>query len=291
MAPSISVGSQAQKIFYIPDVMNLSTQTKRLTVTDLRVMKREGRKIACMTAYDATFTVLQEEAGMDVILVGDSLGMVVQGYDSTLPVTVDDIVYHLKTVSRVSRCAFIIGDMPFMSYASPQQAIENAARLMQEGGAHMVKLEGSETQLSIVPELSQRGIPICAHLGLQPQAVHKMGGYRVQGRDESSAAGMLRDARALAERGADMLLLECVPAELAKSMSGSVEIPVIGIGAGGSCDGQILVLQDAIGLTMGRMPKFARDFSEQRQHPAQAIRAYIKAVKDGSFPADEHCFT
>ncbi len=269
----------------------MSVQTKRLTMTDFRRMKHEGRKIACMTAYDATFTVLEEKAGMNVILVGDSLGMVVQGHNSTLPVTVDDIVYHLKNVSRVSQSAFIIGDMPFMSYASPEQAIENAARLMREGGAHMVKLEGSETQLSIVPELSQRGIPVCAHLGLQPQAVHKIGGYWVQGRDESTATSMRRDAHALAEHGADMLLLECVPAKLAESISGSVAIPVIGIGAGSGCDGQILVLQDAIGLTAGRVPKFVRDFSDQQRHPAQAIRAYVEAVKDGSFPADDHCFS
>jgi len=253
-------------------------------------MKHEGQKIACMTAYDAAFTMLEERAGMDVILVGDSLGMVVQGHDSTLPVTMDDIVYHLKNVSRVSQSAFIIGDMPFMSYANPEQAIENAARLMREGGAHMVKLEGSETQLSIVPELSRRGIPVCAHLGLQPQAVHKIGGYWVQGRDESTAAGMLRDAHALEKHGADMLLLECVPAELAESISGSVEIPVIGIGAGGGCDGQILVLHDAIGVTVGRVPRFVRDFSDKQRHPLQAIRAYVEAVKDGSFPTDDHCF-
>ncbi len=268
----------------------MNIPTKHLTMTDLRGMKHEGQKIACMTAYDAAFTMLEERAGMDVILVGDSLGMVVQGHDSTLPVTMDDIVYHLKNVSRVSQSAFIIGDMPFMSYANPEQAIENAARLMREGGAHMVKLEGSETQLSIVPELSRRGIPVCAHLGLQPQAVHKIGGYWVQGRDESTAAGMLRDAHALEKHGADMLLLECVPAELAESISGSVEIPVIGIGAGGGCDGQILVLHDAIGVTVGRVPRFVRDFSDKQRHPLQAIRAYVEAVKDGSFPTDDHCF-
>lgn len=271
--------------------MSAQSNGKKLTLIDLQNMKREGQKIACMTAYDATFTSIIEKAGLDVILVGDSLGMVIQGHESTLPVTMDDMIYHLKTVSRVSQSAFIIGDMPFMSYTDPEMAIYNAARLMQEGGAHMVKLEGGETQLEIVPEMTRRGIPVCAHLGLQPQAVHKVGGYRVQGRDDSAADKMLHDAIALAENGADMLLLECVPMILATEITKAVDIPVIGIGAGSECDGQILVLQDAIGLTQGHVPKFVRDFSDQKKHPLQALQDYVLSVKQGSFPSEQHCFS
>lgn len=254
-------------------------------------MKQESQKIVCLTAYDATFTVVMEQAGVDVILVGDSLGMVIQGHDSTLPVVMEDIIYHLKCVTRVSQSAFIIGDMPFMSYATVEQAISNAARLMQAGGAHMVKLEGSDTQIEIVTELARRDIPVCAHLGLQPQAVHKIGGYKVQGRNDDAAARMIQQSNALVDAGADLLLLECVPAELAKAITEAVSIPVIGIGAGADCDGQILVLQDAIGLTTGHVPRFVRDFSEQSLHPHTAIREYVMAVRDGSFPATEHCFS
>jgi 3-methyl-2-oxobutanoate hydroxymethyltransferase len=271
----------------------LSTHGKKraLTLTGLHDMKQGGQKIVCLTAYDATFAAIIEKAGVDIILVGDSLGMVIQGHDSTLPVTMDDVVYHLRCVTRVSESAFIIGDMPFMSYATVEQAIKNAARLMQEGGAHMVKLEGSDTQIQIVTELAKRGIPVCAHLGLQPQAVHKIGGYRVQGREEDAAARMMQQSSALADAGADLLLLECVPEGLAKGITESVDIPVIGIGAGADCDGQILVLQDAIGLTSGHVPRFVRDFSEQSLHPETAIRRYVEAVRDGSFPAEEHCFS
>lgn len=265
--------------------------TARKTLTTLQKMKQAQQKIACLTAYDATFATLLEEADVDVILVGDSLGMVIQGHDSTLPVTMNDVVYHMQCVSRASRSAFIIGDMPFMSYSNADQAICNAARLMQEGGAQMVKLEGSDTQLDIVSELSKRGIPVCAHLGLQPQAVHKIGGYRVQGREEGDAARMIKDANALEVAGADLLLLECVPRVLAKTITEAVSIPVIGIGAGPDCDGQILVLYDALGITTGRVPKFVRDFSDQTSHPKTAITAYVKAVREGRFPADEHCFS
>lgn len=253
-------------------------------------MKQSGEKIACLTAYDACFTSILEEAGVDIILVGDSLGMVMQGHDSTLPVTMDDVIYHLGCVTRTSQRSFIIGDMPFMSYTSSEQAIMNAARMMQEGGAHMVKLEGSDTQLEVVRELARRGIPVCAHLGLQPQAVHKIGGYRVQGRTQDAAEKMMQDAAALEEYGADLLLLECVPAELARAVTEQSAIPVIGIGAGGDCDGQILVLQDAIGLTFSHVPKFVRDFSEKKLHPSAAVKAYVTAVRDGTFPAEEHCF-
>ena len=271
--------------------MSTHSVTKRKTLTDLQNMKQAGDKIVCLTSYDASFTSLIEAAGVDVILVGDSLGMVIQGHDSTLPVTMDDVVYHLQCVASVSQSTLIIGDMPFMSYATVEQTIKNAARLMQQGGAHMVKLEGSDTQIEIVTALASRGIPVCAHLGLQPQAVHKIGGYRVQGRGDDAAAKMMQQSNLLVDAGADLLLLECVPEALAKAITESVDIPVIGIGAGADCDGQILVLQDAIGLTAGHVPKFVRDFSEQRHHPTIAIVAYAAAVRDGSFPAKEHTFS
>jgi len=268
-----------------------SDKTGRVTLATLKNMKNDGDKIACLTAYDSTFAAILEEAGVDVILVGDSLGMVMQGHESTLPVTMEHIVYHLQCVARASQSALIVGDMPFMSYPDSGQAIRNAARLMQEGGAHMVKLEGGDTQLEIVSALTRRGIPVCAHLGLQPQAVHKIGGYRVQGRGERAAAKMMKDASALEESGADLLLLECVPQGLARAISQSVNIPVIGIGAGPDCDGQILVLQDAIGLTAGYVPRFAEDFSRQNKHPKAAIAAYVDAVRNGRFPAEGHCFS
>jgi len=264
---------------------------KRKTLTGLQTMKQNGEKIVCLTAYDASFTSLIEKADVDVLLVGDSLGMVIQGHDSTLPVTMDDVVYHLQCVMRTSESAFVIGDMPFMSYATVDQAISNAARLMQDGGAQMVKLEGGDIQVEIVQALASRGIPVCAHLGLQPQAVHKIGGYRVQGRDEAAAANMMQQSTSLVEAGADILLLECVPEALAKTITEAVDIPVIGIGAGGDCDGQILVLQDAIGLTAGHVPKFVQDFSRQELHPSLAIKAYVSAVREGSFPTKDHCFS
>ena len=260
------------------------------TLPALREMKRAGEKIVCVTAYDATFAALAEEAGVDVVLVGDSLGMVVQGHASTVPVTVDDVIYHLRAAGRGISHALLMGDMPFMSYTDAPMAIANAARLMREGGACAVKLEGGETQLDIVPQMSRRGIPVCAHLGLQPQSVHKIGGYRVQGREAAAAERMQKDAVALGEGGADMLLLECVPAALAKRITQSVDIPVIGIGAGADCDGQILVMHDAVGLTRGHVPKFARDFSAQKKHPLAALKDYVQAARDGDFPAREHCF-
>lgn len=270
----------------------MSTQTvaNRATLNTLRAMKARGEKIACMTAYDSSFTRLIEEAGTEVILVGDSLGMVVQGHDSTIPVSMDDMVYHLQCVSRVSQSALIIGDMPFMSYNSVEQALANAARLMQQGGAHMIKLEGGDTQLGIVKEMTRRGIPVCAHLGLQPQTVYKMGGYKVQGRGDDAAQQMLNEATALVEAGTDMLLLECVPHMLATEIAQQVDVPTIGIGAGAGCDGQILVLQDAIGLNTQHVPRFVRDFSAQQKHPAQALKDYVAAVKAEAFPGAEHCF-
>lgn len=261
-----------------------------ITLNTLRDMKRVGEKFACLTAYDASFARLIDDAGVEVILVGDSLGMVVQGRETTLPVTVEDIVYHSRCVARGRSRALLMVDMPFMSYATPEQALRNAARLMQEGGAHMVKLEGGAVQADIVRQLTERGIPVCAHLGLQPQSVHKLGGYRVQGREASAAQVMRDDARALQAAGADMLLLECVPAVLAAEITLASEIPVIGIGAGVGCDAQVLVLYDMLGITLGKRPKFSKNFMQDNPTPQAAIAAYAQDVKHGAFPAPEHIF-
>ncbi len=260
-----------------------------ITLTTLREMKRRAEKIACLTAYDASFAALLEQAGVELLMVGDSLGMVVQGHDSTLPVTLADMIYHARCVRRGSRRAFIVADLPFMSYASTAQATGNAARLMQEGGAHMVKLEGGAWLLETVRELTARGIPVCAHLGLLPQSVHQLGGYRVQGRDDSSAQTLLNDARALEQAGAGLLVLECVPAALAQQITQSLTIPVIGIGAGADCDGQVLVLYDVLGLIQ-EPPKFSKNFLQGEHNIESAVRAYVKAVKTGAFPAAEHRF-
>lgn len=261
-----------------------------VTVTTLAKMKRNGERIACLTAYDASFAHLLDEAGVEVLLVGDSLGMVVQGRDTTVPVTMDQMVYHCAAVARVRRRALLMADMPFMSYATTEQALRNAARLMQEGGAHMVKLEGGAIQVETVRQLSGRGIPVCAHLGLQPQSVHRLGGYRVQGRDSAAAGMMLQDACALENAGADALLVESVPSALAAEITRAVGVPVIGIGAGPACDGQVLVLYDMLGITPGYRPKFARDFMHGQSSIRAAVKDYVQAVKSGAFPAPEHCF-
>jgi len=260
-----------------------------VTLTTLREMKRKGEKIACLTAYDASFAAALDGAGVDLIMVGDSLGMVIQGHDSTLPVSVADMIYHTRCVRRGSQRAFIVTDLPFMSYASSAQALGNVARLMQEGGAHMVKLEGGAWLADTVHELTQRGIPVCAHLGLLPQSVHQLGGYRVQGRDAGTAQTLLNDARAMEQAGAGLVLLECVPAALAQQITQALKVPVIGIGAGKDCDAQILVLHDALGLTP-KPPKFSKDFLHGADGIREAVLAYVKAVKVGEFPGPEHSF-
>ena len=262
----------------------------RTTVTTLRKMKQAGEKITCLTSYDASFAQILEEAGVDILLVGDSLGMVIQGQDSTLPVTLGDMIYHTKMVSGVSHQAMVMADMPFMSYATPRQALFSAGRLLKEGGAHIVKLEGGAPMIETVHELTSHGIPVCAHLGLLPQSVNKLGGYKVQGRDEAAAHDMLMDARAMEEAGADILLLECVPSILAAEISSALEIPVIGIGAGPQCDAQVLVLYDMLGITPGKRPSFSKDFLQESGDIRGAIAAYVQAVKNGTFPADEHSF-
>ena len=266
------------------------SKTKKVTINTLREMKAAKEKISCLTAYDVSFAELLDNAGVDVVLVGDSLGMVIQGFDSTIPVTMDDMVYHGKVVSRGLKRAFLILDMPFMSDASTQQAVENAGRFMKECGANMVKLEGGADQKELVETLTKLGIPVCAHLGLQPQRVHKLGGYKVQGRDVSGAQKMLEDARVLEQAGADLLLLECVPAALSKQVTEQASIPVIGIGAGNQTDGQILVLYDILGVSSGHIPKFSKNYMQQADSIQQAVELYNKEVKSKQFPDEEHTF-
>lgn len=253
-------------------------------------MKQDGEKIATLTAYDASFARIIDDQGIDVILVGDSLGMVIQGHDTTVPVTVDDMVYHSRAVARQCKHALLMVDLPFMSYTYPIQAIENATRLMQEGGAQMVKLEGGTPQAEIVQKLSLHGIPVCAHLGLQPQSVHKQGGYHVQGKDKKAALQMIEDAAMLQDAGADALVLECVPNLLAQEISSNLSIPTIGIGAGPHCDGQVLVLHDMLGIT-ANAPRFSKDFLQQSGNITEAIAHFAIAIKEGTFPEDKHCFT
>ena len=261
-----------------------------VTTATLIQMKQQHEKIAVLTGYDASFASLIEDAGVEVILVGDSLGMVIQGQESTLPVDVEEIVYHTQCVARGRRKALLIADMPFMSYSSAEQALGTAGRLMKDGGAHMVKLEGGATQLETVRQLTANGIPVCAHLGLLPQSVHKLGGYRVQGRDDESARIMKEDALALETAGAQMLVLECVPTQLAREISEALAIPVICIGAGPGCDGQVLVIYDMLGITPRQSPRFVRNFLVGASSIPDALSQYVKAVKEGSFPAEEHSF-
>ena len=262
-----------------------------VNVSTLRKMKQDGEPIACLTAYDASFAQLVDMAGTDLVLVGDSLGMVIQGHETTVPVTVDNMVYHTSIVARGMRHAFLVSDLPFMSYASPEQALANAVRLMQEGGAMMVKLEGGRSQVAVVECLAEHDIPVCAHVGLKPQSVHKIGGFRVQGRDSFAADQMVADAVALESAGADLMLLECVPNEVAKTITQTLNVPVIGIGGGPHVDGQILVLYDMLGITQGRTPRFVKNFMDGADSPLTALRSYVGAVKDKSYPAKEHCFS
>jgi len=262
-----------------------------VNVATLAKMKAEGEPIACLTAYDASYGALVDAAGVDLVLVGDSLGMVIQGHDTTVPVTVSDIIYHTKSVARGLRRAFLVSDMPFMSYTNPGQALQNAVQMMQEGGAMMIKLEGGDGQLEIVEHLARHDIPVCAHLGLKPQSVHKIGGFKVQGRDAKQASKMVDTAKRLQDSGADLVLLECVPNELGERIRGAIEVPVIGIGAGPNVDGQILVLYDILDITQGRTPKFVRNFMSGNDSPLAAIQSYVKSVKEREYPAPEHCFS
>jgi len=262
-----------------------------VNISTLRKMKQDGEAIACLTAYDASYAALVDAARTDLVLVGDSLGMVIQGHDTTVPVTVADIVYHTRIVSRGLRRAFLVADMPFMSYSKTGQALDNAVRLMQEGGAMMVKLEGGDGQIDVVEHLAHHDIPVCAHLGLKPQSVHKLGGFKVQGREPDQAEKMLKSAERLQNAGADIVLLECVPNEVGALITAALSVPVIGIGAGPDVDGQILVLYDILDITQGRTPKFVRNFQADYSSPLDAVSGYVRAVKDRSYPAPEHCFS
>ncbi len=261
-----------------------------VTINTLAQMRAAGEKIACITAYDASFAALVDAAGVDVVLVGDSLGMVIQGHHTTVPVTMDQMVYHCAAVARGVQHAFLMADLPFASYTSRELALANSVRLMQEGGARMVKLESGASQLDIVEYLTSHDIAVCAHLGLKPQSVHKTGGFRVQGREEQAAARMLADARALEAAGADLLLLECIPAALGGEITRGVHVPVIGIGAGPDTDGQILVLYDVLDIIAGRKPRFVRNFMVDSGNCQAAVAAYVAAVRGATYPAPEHCF-
>lgn len=256
----------------------------KVTLTELGMMKKDGSKIACLTAYDAGFSRILDETGVDVVLVGDSLGMVVQGHATTLEVTLADMIYHTRLVSAACRRALIVADMPFMSYATPARALGNAARLISEGGAEVVKLEGGAVMAETVRQLSAQGIAVCAHLGLTPQSIHKLGGHRVQGKEQADADRILRDASLLAEAGACLLVLECVPPDLAQAVTKAITIPVIGIGAGAACDGQVLVLYDILGISE-RQPRFSQNFLQSSASIQDAVRNYVAAVKSGAFPA------
>ena len=262
----------------------------RVTVSTLMEMKANKEKITSLTAYDYSFAQQIDKAGVDLVLVGDSLGMVIQGRETTIPVTVDEMIYHARMVGHGLKRALLLVDMPFMSYATPELALENGGRLMKETGAQMVKLEGGEDQVETVSLLVSRNIPVCAHLGLQPQSVHRLGGYRVQGRESDVAQQMIADAHALEQAGASMLVLECVPVVLAQEITAALEIPVIGIGAGVECDGQVLVLYDMLGITMGRVPQFVKNFMEDGGAVSEALSNYVAEVRGGKFPAVEHTF-
>jgi len=264
--------------------------SSRVTLSTLQKMKQSDERFSCLTAYDATFAKVLDSAGVEVILVGDSLGMVIQGKESTVAVDMDDMVYHTRCVQRGVSRALIMADMPFMSYPTTSDALYNAARLMREGGAHMVKLEGGARIVNCVRALAENGVPVCAHLGLLPQSVHKLGGYKVQGREDSQAKQMLLDAEELVKAGADMLLLECVPSELALRLCKNVDVPVIGIGAGAECDAQVLVLHDMLGIGGDVSPRFVKDFLAKSGSIEGAIESYVMAVKSGEFPAKEHSF-
>ncbi len=270
----------------------MSTQSSRKTVTlkSLQRLREEGEKFACLTAYDACFATIASEAGVEVLLVGDSLGMVLQGHDSTLPVTMDDMIYHMACVKRGNRGALLMADLPFMSYASETQTLENAAALMR-AGAQIVKLEGGAWIANTTRLLAERGIPVCAHMGLTPQSINRIGGFYVQGRDTEQAQEIIEEARLLQDAGASILLLECVPRSLARTITGELQIPVIGIGAGPDTSGQIMVLHDALGVSP-ITPRFVKNFLPESDNDIPgAIEAYVKAVKTQEFPGEEHCFS
>jgi len=262
----------------------------RITLATLQKMAQEGSRIAMLTCYDASFAAVLEAAGVDSLLIGDSLGNVLQGHESTLPVTLRDMVYHTQCVARGSKRAFIIGDMPFATFqVSPQDAFHNAAELMA-AGAHMVKIEGGRPMLDTIEFLTDRGVPVCGHLGLTPQSVHALGGYRVQGRGEDAGQQLLKEAKLLEQAGAGMIVLEAIPAALAGAVTDALKIPTIGIGAGVDCSGQVLVLHDMLDVYPGRKAKFVKNFMRTTGSIQGAIELYVKEVKARTFPGPEHSF-
>ncbi|NQY34105.1 MAG: 3-methyl-2-oxobutanoate hydroxymethyltransferase [Alteromonadaceae bacterium] len=261
----------------------------KITTATLLKMKQQGQKISTITAYDASFAKLFDQAGIHAILIGDSLGMVLQGHDDTLPVSIEDMAYHTHCVSKGVKETLIISDMPFMSYATKEQSFENAAKLMQSG-ANMVKMEGGSWLVETIKGLIERGIPVCGHLGLTPQSVHLLGGFRIQGREESQALDMIKQAKELEEAGVQLLVLECIPNKLGQAITQAVTIPTIGIGAGQHTDGQILVMHDALGISCSYMPKFSRNFLIDTGDIKKAIELYISEVSEGHFPGPEHIF-
>ena len=268
-----------------------STQkiTRPITISYLQRAKEQGEKFTCLTSYDATFAHAMNMAGVEVILIGDSLGMVIQGQDSTLPVSIEDMCYHIAAVKRGNTNSLLMADMPFMSYSKPEKALDNAAKLMQ-AGANMVKLEGGEWLCDTVRLLSQRGIPVCGHLGLTPQTVHKLGGYKVQGRGIDAAEKIKQESLALAEAGADLILYECIPSALGKDITESISIPTIGIGAGIHTDGQVLVMHDMLGVNLGKPARFVKNYLTQGRSIQEAFESYVEEVKQQKFPTTEHSF-
>jgi 3-methyl-2-oxobutanoate hydroxymethyltransferase len=270
---------------------NTSSKVRKVTVPDLRARKSPSRSIAMVTAYDFTMARLLDEAGVDVLLVGDSLGMIVQGLDNTIPVTLDEMCYHGRAVARAAVHAHVVGDMPFMSYqVSSSQAVESAGKLLKEGAVESVKLEGGQEIAEHIFRIVRAGIPVMAHIGLTPQSVHAFGGFKVQGRGEDAAERVLADARAVEQAGAYAVVLEAVPPDLAARITSEVGIPTIGIGAGPSCDGQVLVCSDLLGMVRGHVPKFAKRYAELGDLVVEAARAYVDEVRSHAFPGAEHCY-
>jgi 3-methyl-2-oxobutanoate hydroxymethyltransferase len=266
-------------------------KAQRVTIQILKQMKQQGEKIAVVTAYDATFSRLFDEAGVDVLLVGDSLGMVVQGHETTLPVTLDDMIYHCRAVARGAERAHVVGDMPFMSYqASIEQALINAGRLMKEGGCHSVKLEGGAAHADLVARLVGAGIPVMGHIGLTPQSVHQLGGFKVQGRERGGRERLVADAVSLEKSGVYAIVLEAIPAEIARAITKAVSVPTIGIGAGAACDGQVLVSYDLLGMNESFKPRFVRRFATLGATIQSAVTAYVQEVRAGTFPSDAESF-
>ncbi len=259
-----------------------------ISVLDLLAMKQHNEKITCLTAYDASFSQLIDQAGIDVILVGDSLGMVIQGKTTTIPVSIDEMIYHTQCVVKARRRAFVIADLPFLSYSSVKIALNNSAKLMQSAGAQMVKLEGAH--IKVISRLVELGMPVCGHLGLLPQSINLLGCYKMQGKSMKEAERITEDALKIEQAGASLLVLECVPAELATTITAKLNIPVIGIGAGVNCDGQVLVLYDMLGISMGKRPRFSKNFMQSATDIPHAIKLYQQQVKQQLFPSKEHCY-